>query len=139
MASTLKINTLTGVTTAGSIAVTAEGNSTTTNLQQGLCKVWCHWNGASTPSIDDSLNTASITDTATGRASLNFSNNFGNGNYVGHGTTGNDGTTGTGRSVVVDDTPTTSAFAVRNVLNQSDADTIRDDTNNLYTLHGDLA
>ena len=38
MASTLKINTLTGVTTAGSIAVTGEGNSTTTNLQQGLCK-----------------------------------------------------------------------------------------------------
>jgi hypothetical protein len=33
MASTLKINTLTGVTTAGSIAVTGEGNSTTTNLQ----------------------------------------------------------------------------------------------------------
>ena len=43
MASTLKINTLTGVSTAGSIAVTGEGNSTTTNLQQGLCKVWCHF------------------------------------------------------------------------------------------------
>ena len=40
MASTLKINTLTGVSTAGSIAVTGEGNSTTTNLQQGLCKSW---------------------------------------------------------------------------------------------------
>ena len=38
MASTLKINTLTGVSTAGSIAVTRlqMGNSTTTNLQQGL-------------------------------------------------------------------------------------------------------
>ncbi|BCV05612.1 MAG: hypothetical protein CM15mV112_060 [uncultured marine virus] len=36
MASTLKINTLTGVSTAGSIAVTGEGNSTTTNLQQGF-------------------------------------------------------------------------------------------------------
>ena len=40
MASTLKINTLTGVSTAGSIAVTGEGNSTTTNLQQGLGKSW---------------------------------------------------------------------------------------------------
>ena len=40
MASTLKINTLTGVSTAGSIAVTGEGNSTTTNLQQGLAKFW---------------------------------------------------------------------------------------------------
>ena len=36
---TLKTNTLTGTSTAGSIAVTGEGNSTTTNLQQGLCKV----------------------------------------------------------------------------------------------------
>ena len=36
MASELKVNKLTGVTTAGSISVTGEGNSTTTNLQQGL-------------------------------------------------------------------------------------------------------
>ena len=43
MASTLKINTLTGVSTAGSIAVTGEGNSTTTNLQQGLAKVGLTW------------------------------------------------------------------------------------------------
>ena len=40
MASQLKVDTLTGVTTAGSIVVTGEGNSTTTNLQQGLAKVW---------------------------------------------------------------------------------------------------
>ena len=33
---TLKTNTLTGTSTAGSIAVTGEGNSTTTNLQKGL-------------------------------------------------------------------------------------------------------
>ena len=129
--STLLTVTLTGTSRAGSIAVTGDANSTTTNLQHGLGNVWCHWNGASTPSIDDSLNTASITDTATGRASLNISNNIGNGNYGGNGTTGNDGTTGTGRRGVVDDTPNTSAFAVRSVLNQSDADTIRDDTNNI--------
>ena len=42
---TLKTNTLTGTSTAGSIAVTGEGNSTTTNLQQGLCKAWCKFNG----------------------------------------------------------------------------------------------
>ena len=31
--STILVNTLTGTSTAGSIAVTGEGNSTTTNLQ----------------------------------------------------------------------------------------------------------
>jgi hypothetical protein len=40
MASELKVDKFTGVTTAGSILVTGEGNSTTTNLQQGLAKVW---------------------------------------------------------------------------------------------------
>ena len=45
MASQLKVDTLTGVTTAGSIVVTGEGNSTTTNLQQGLAKAWCHFDG----------------------------------------------------------------------------------------------
>ena len=44
MASILKVDTLTGVTTAGSISVTGEGNSTTTNLQQGLAKAWVSFN-----------------------------------------------------------------------------------------------
>ena len=38
--STILVNTLTGTSTAGSIVVTGEGNSTTTNLQQGLAKAW---------------------------------------------------------------------------------------------------
>ena len=38
MASELKVDKFTGVSTAGSILVTGEGNSTTTNLQQGLAK-----------------------------------------------------------------------------------------------------
>ena len=49
---TVKIDTIKGKTTAGSIDVTGEGNSTTTNLQQGLAKCWCHSDNTSTPSID---------------------------------------------------------------------------------------
>ena len=63
MASTLKINTLTGVSTAGSIAVTGEGNSTTTNLQQGLCKHWIDHNDGAT--VNDSFNNTSLTDGGT--------------------------------------------------------------------------
>lgn len=86
MASTLKINTLTGVSTAGSIAVTGEGNSTTTNLQQGLIKVWCYTpnDGAS---INDSFNVSSVTDAATGQTVVNMSNAMANANYsIGHTT-----------------------------------------------------
>ena len=76
MASTLKINTLTGVTTAGSIAVTGEGNSTTTNLQQGLAKAWCLFDQTA-PEIDDSFNSASLTDSAKGKGIVNWTNNMG--------------------------------------------------------------
>ena len=74
MASTLKINTLTGVTTAGSIAVTGEGNSTTTNLQQGLAKQWCRIVQTGTQSVADSLNTTGITDNGTGKTIYTFTN-----------------------------------------------------------------
>ena len=78
--STAKVNTLTGTTTAGSISVTGEGNSTTTNLQQGLAKLWSVWN-SSNGSSKDSFNSASLTDNATGRWTNNFTNNMGNVNY----------------------------------------------------------
>ena len=64
MASQLKVDTLTGVSTAGSIDVTGEGNSTTTNLQQGLCKMWINFDP---DTIEDSFNVASHTDVATGQ------------------------------------------------------------------------
>ena len=138
--STLKTNTLTGTTSAGSIVVTGEGGSTTTNLQQGLAKGWCHMTGAGTPGLEDSLNLGSVTDTATGRFTLNISNNFENANYACVcGMSGNDGTTTTGRCQVVDATPTTSAFAFRNVQANGDGDTLNDDTNILLAFYGDLA
>jgi len=65
MASQLKVDTLTGVTTAGSIVVTGEGNSTTTNLQQGLCKHWISVD-MSSAAVLDSFNAGSITDNGTG-------------------------------------------------------------------------
>jgi len=74
MASTLKINTLTGVTTAGSIAVTAEGNSTTTNLQQGLAKAFVF--GSNAASVADSFNVSGGTDNATGDYTYAYTNSM---------------------------------------------------------------
>ena len=65
MASELKVDKFTGVTTAGSILVTGEGNSTTTNLQQGLAKSWLFFNQGG-PTVTGSFNVASVTDTSTG-------------------------------------------------------------------------
>ena len=75
MASQLKVDTITGVTTAGSIAVTGEGNSTTTNLQQGLAKGWAKVN-QDTPAFRGSFNMGSLTDSSTGGYELNFTSIF---------------------------------------------------------------
>ena len=81
---TLKTNTLTGTSTAGAIAVTGEGNSTTTNLQQGLCKAWNHINDADASTIvqGDSFNMSSAIDNAVGRFRFPLTNAMANTNYL---------------------------------------------------------
>ena len=76
--SEILVNKLTGTSTAGSILVTGEGNSTTTNLQQGLVKVWC---SVDVTTVDDSFNISSLTDTATGKATMNYTNNMSSEHY----------------------------------------------------------
>tara|TARA_R100001510_G_scaffold54071_1_gene56320 strand:- start:26 stop:424 length:399 start_codon:yes stop_codon:yes gene_type:complete len=80
MASELKVDKFTGVTTAGSILVTGEGNSTTTNLQQGLAKCWATSNTAGS-AVLDSFNLSSLGDTATGKETRNFTNVMSNNDY----------------------------------------------------------
>ena len=80
--STLKTNTLTGTTSAGSINVTGEGGSTTTNLQQGLNKVWCHYDQNTDNVARDSLNVSSLQDDTTGNMTVNYTNNFNNNFYA---------------------------------------------------------
>ena len=79
--SEIKTNKLTGTSTAGSISVTGEGNSTTTNLQQGLSKGWINFNGSSTVAIRDSFNVSSLDDDGTGTYGINVSNSFGSADH----------------------------------------------------------
>jgi hypothetical protein len=79
---TLKTNTLTGTSTAGSIAVTGEGNSTTTNLQQGLAKSWIQIDGTGTMENKDSHNVSGITDNGTGDYSKTMTSAMNSINYA---------------------------------------------------------
>ena len=81
MASELKVDKFTGVTTAGSILVTGEGGSTTTNLQQGLAKAWGNLDGTGTIEIRDSFNIGSATDGGTGYYTFNYTNDMSNDDY----------------------------------------------------------
>ena len=139
MASTLKINTLTGVTTAGSIAVTGEGNSTTTNLQQGLAKAFAMADMDGDDAIEDSLNFASVVDNGSGDFELNFTNNMSSASYAKSGICGNK-TKGTASVPVCRPAiSTSSAYKFTTVFASSTSEGAFDADDINSSIHGDLA
>ena len=136
MASILKVDTITGVTTAGSIAVTGEGNSTTTNLQQGLAKAWVNFNGSGTVAIRDSENVTSILDEGSGDYTINFANSMANANYN-HVAGGQSALSNANREIKIpgDTTPTASALQLWTTNHAS----LTDFTFVSVSNHGDLA
>ena len=78
----VQINQLRGIDTAGSISVQGEGTSTT-NLQQGLTKVWCAADENSSVVIRDSFNTSTLTDNSTANTSFNLSSAMSNTDFSG--------------------------------------------------------
>ena len=82
MTSKLVLDNIAGRTTAGSITIVGEGNSTTTNLQQGLAKMWVRYDGSDPASGLDSLNLSSITDNTTGDQRPVYTNPMSSENYA---------------------------------------------------------
>ena len=74
MASILKVDDLRGNTTANDITVTV-GASATMSLEQGLAKMWAHYDPRGS-TFYSSVNTSAITDNGTGQHQITFSNNF---------------------------------------------------------------
>ena len=133
--STIHVNTLTGTSTAGSIAVTGEGNSTTTNLQQGLAKSWANFNGTGTIALTDSFNVASLSDEGTGEYETNFTNSMNNGNFAIHVTSdANSSNDGFNRTAGGSNNTTAKGHA-----RHYEAGSITDTSLMITTVHGDLA
>ena len=84
-----------------------------------IAKAWVNFNGTGTPGIRESYNVSSITDTATGRYTINFSTALFNANFC------FAGTTGSGRDIQNDGTRTTTSLPIR--VTWAD-DTAYDDT-----------
>ena len=92
MSSELVLDELTGRSSAGSIVVTAEGGTVTTNLQGGLAKVWCTIETEDgTNTILDSLNVSQETDNGNGDFTIEWTNNFANIHYCTTGTSSPNG------------------------------------------------
>ena len=130
--SEIKVDTLTGKTSAGDITVTSEGGAATMQLQQGLAKVWVNFNGTGTIAARDSLNLSSLTDNATSDYTINPTNALSNANYAGIGNGWESG----GYTSFTTYTPTTSSLRVKfssPVSANADSEYVN------TALHGDLA
>ena len=77
--SEIKVDTLTGKTSAGDITVTSEGGAATMQLQQGLAKALSRSDNSAT--LSDSFNIASAVDVATGQWRFNKTSVMSSTNY----------------------------------------------------------
>ena len=90
----IKTDTFEGQTTAnnmtinsGNITLKGEGTATT-NLQQGLAKIWFALNCTGTPANRGSFNASSVTDGGNGDMTENFTSSMNDKNYATAGLTG---------------------------------------------------
>ena len=133
----VKVNQLSGIDTAGSILVTGEGNSTTTNLQQGLAKQWVNIDAStSTLSLENSFNVASLTDQGTGLFDYNTTNNFSNAKFAGSGC--HEVYSARAGAIESSDDRGNSTSIVRTRVNNSSG-TAFDSREIMFSTHGDLA
>ena len=136
--SEIKVDNLTGKTSANDITVTV-GATATQSLEKGLGKAWVNMDGtASSNHIRTSHGLTGITDYGTGQYSMNFSNAFADANYV---ATMNGRTGGGTQSIITvnrDTTPTTSVHYIY-VVNPATPGVLKDEAFVMTVIHGDLA
>ena len=134
MASELKVDKFTGITTAGEITITLE-NSETKILQKGLDKVTAHLTLAGASDSDAALNVSSVTDGSTGKNTLVVTNPFTSataavGNISNHDDSYNRGT----------GIRDASASQFETFMFQASSGSLSDDdTDHSVAIHGDLA
>ena len=127
------------VSSAGQITAQGE-NTNTTNLQQGLAKVWIKIDGTQSAGSmpQDSFNVTSMTDTNTGRHIINYTNNMNAVHYSFTGMARQDGSDD--RAIIVsqeeDDGTDTSNLPI---TTQNDGGSYVDTAGACVTIHGDLA
>tara|TARA_B100000927_G_C16213957_1_gene368671 strand:- start:56 stop:517 length:462 start_codon:yes stop_codon:yes gene_type:complete len=132
---TVKIDTIKGKTTAGSVTVQGEGTATT-NLQQGLAKVWVNYDStASSDYIRDSFNVSSNTDNNTGSHDIFFSNNTASVNYAGV----TNGHRDDNQAISILQTSDNSTSNFRYKLNAHTSGTNTDTDSAFGAIYGDLA
>ena len=131
--STLRTNALEGVDAKNSITIVAgAGNVTTTNVQEGLAKMWADYSGAGT-TYNDSFNTSSATDNGTGDYTIAIGNDMGSANFSISANCVNSSTQNTDCYV-----KTMAAGTVQTQVRVGDSGS-SSDKQTFVSVHGDLA
>ena len=131
----LKVANATKLTmnSTGQTTIVGEGGTTTTNLQQGLCKAWINVDNQSSFDTLDSFNVSSVADTGVGIITPSWANGFNTANYVGTGTCG-DLTSGNSSAKPQIGTYNTGSYRYDNAHSSH----VDGDFNSMLA-HGDLA
>ena len=119
----------TNVKVANTSTYVSDGGAVTQNTVQAVAKCWCHCS-QSTPSIDDSLNSASLTDDGTGLSTINFTNSMANASFSAHHTHHDN---------LLNAAVGEFLAASFRLDSRNDAGTYSDQSNACGTVHGDLA
>ena len=127
------------VDSSGQVSVRGESSATTTNLQQGLAKVWCQYNSAD--ALQDSFNVTSLTDNATGKTTVTIANDMANDDYSAtvSGTDGDSDTTLHSLVASVFATGSVKCNAFRQTNGANDAPALNDFNLCNVCILGDLA
>ena len=135
------------IDTSGQVTIRGESSATTTNLQQGLTKMWCRYNGAGADSsenmtsVNDSFNVASLVDNATGKTTVNITNDMANDDYSAtvSGCDGDADSTMHSLVASVYATGSVKCNAFRQTDGANDTPALNDFNFSQVTIHGDLA
>ena len=136
--SEIRVDKISGKTSANAVTVTGENGSTQTSLQQGLAKAWNNFNGTGKVAIRESFNVSSLTDNATAEQSSNLTTSMSNANYAGGGmSSGIAGTAYANLSRSLFYSTTTSVFSTGTTYTSTGASI--DIEFILFAIQGDLA
>ena len=136
--SEIKVDTLTGKTTAKTVTVTV-GASATMSLEQGLAKAWVRYSQRSPVGITDSFSISSVTDHSAGLFTITKTNAMSNANYPVTATAASQYTNN--RPFIIgpassDGTWTTTQVEMATTYHEN---TMQDGPRNCVVFYGDLA
>ena len=103
---------------------------TASRAVSGVAAAWAFFDGTSTPSLDGSFNTTSLTDQGTGLFLLTWTSAMSDANYS---------SSGAGRSILLTGSAGVQTTSTVRVASINDAGASVDDTNNSVSTHGGLA